>query len=302
LTLEGLEVRSTVREGTSIGDDISRYSAIAVRDGPFRAAHCRFVVGPRNACLSLRDSSGEVQACQFSATDGIALHWVPRRDRTLDLRQNLLVAHGALVVDIGPLDAGPGKATLRIDRTTVRAHAALGVLRECDRRRHSLADATHPDLTIESGASVFDATHILALVDCSPLRRPRGIPPVEAIAPRIKSRVAWRGHDNLYPPAPNWLSFGSRNRKITPFPDGPADLAAWGRFWDGTETGSIVSKLSFRGPITGVNPADHALVPSGDGGDPRRLVPRGVDAEHCGPGAADADSRHLARKSRPLSN
>jgi serine/threonine protein kinase len=302
LTLEGLEVHSTVRGGTSVGDDISRFSAIAVRDGPFRAAHCQFVVGPRNACLSLRDSTGEVQACQFSATGGIALHWVPGPDRTLVLRQNLLLAHAALVVDIGRLGAGAGKVALRIDRTTVRAYAALEILRECDRRRHSIADATRPDLTIESGTSVFDATHILALVDCSPLRRPRGIPPVESIAPGIKSRIAWRGHDNLYPPAPNWLSFGSRNRKITPFPDGPADLAAWEQFWDGTETGSIESKLSFRGPSTGANPADHALVPSGDEADPRRLVPRGVDADRCGPRAANAASRHLDRKSGSLSD
>lgn len=283
LTLEGLEVRFTVPGISSVGDDVSRSSAIAVRDGLFRAAHCRFVVGPRNACLSLRDSSGEVRACQFSANGGLGLHWVPRPNHTLDLRQNILAAHGALVVDIGRLDAGPGKATLRIDRTTVRAHAGLQILGENDRRKNRFSEATRLDISVEAGHCVFATSHILALVDSTPVRRPRGVPPMDAFASRIKSRIAWSEHDNLYSNATSWLSFRSRNRKLSPIQEGPADLAAWERMWDGAAIGSVAMKVSFRGLSTGINPADHALVPTEDVGSARPPVPRGVDVERCGP-------------------
>ena len=248
LTLEGLQIHSTGHGRAVRGDDPGRFSAISIRGGPFLATHCRFVVGPRNACLALRDGSGEVRACQFSAADGVALYWAPGPEHALDLRQNLLEARAAIIVDIDRLDAGRGEATLRLDHTTVRAHSAVQVFGEIGRGTRGFADASRLDVRIEAGGSVFDASHILTLVDTNSARRFRVLPPMESVAPKIKARIAWRGHDNLYPPSPTWLSFASRGRKITAFADGPADLVAWEQLWDGTGTGSATVELPSHGP------------------------------------------------------
>ena len=286
LTLDGLQIHSTGHGRAARGDDPGRFSVISIRGGPFLATHCRFAVGPRNACLALRDGSGEVRACQFSAADGVALYWAPGPEHALDLRQNLLEARAAIIVDIDRLDAGRGEATLRLDHTTVRANAAVQVFGEIGRGTRGFADASRLDVRIEAGGSVFDASHILTLVDTNPSRRYRALPSMESVAPKLKARIAWRGHDNLYPPSPTWLSFASRGRKITAFADGPADLVAWKQLWDGTGTGSATVELPSHGPGSSATPADDALARSVGGGPPRLPEPRGADIERSGPGVA----------------
>src|SRR5262249_31432112 len=115
LTLEGLSLRSDGRQNAVRGEDPATYSAIVVRGGPFRAAHCRFAIGPRSGCLTLARASGEIRACQFSADESMAVAWAPDPGQNLELEHTLLAATAPVAFDFARAGSGPGEARLKIE-------------------------------------------------------------------------------------------------------------------------------------------------------------------------------------------
>jgi hypothetical protein len=230
------------------GPEIERLAAVAVRGGPFRAAGCRFVVAPHHGCVALRGAPAEVLACRFEAADGGGLYWAPAPGQTLELRQSLVLARRAVIVDVDRPGAGPERAALRVVRSTVRADTAFHVLGTIGQRPRDFTDPSRLDVAVEADGCTFDVAQLLALVDAVPARRPASPPTAEAVARLLKARFAWRGRANRYPAAPGWLAFGTRGHRILPLKDGPADLGAWGRLWGGTDADSVAAELAPRDP------------------------------------------------------
>jgi hypothetical protein len=283
LCLEGLELRSTVDWRALGGDESSRVSAVAVRGGTLRATRCRFAVSPRNACLALLGSRAEVSACQFATAESLAVYWAPGPGDTLVLCQDILVAQWAVGVDLDRHGTGAGDALLRIDHCTFRGSEAVETLTRITRSGPDPDEPPRLRLRVEADGSVFGVSHLLTLGDRVTPRRPGAVLPTAPLLRQLRSRVRWHGQDNLYPAAPAWLSVALRGRPVAAIAGGPADLAAWGRLWDGSDERSASVELAFRGPRRAPDAAGHALAPGTGDATPRQAAPRGADVSQVGP-------------------
>jgi hypothetical protein len=281
LTLEGLSLRSDGQQNAVPGEDPAAFSAIVVRGGPFRAAHCRFAVGPLSTCIALVRSSGEIRACQFSADESLALSWAPETGQALELEHTLLAADGPVAIDFARTGTGPGEATLRIDHATIRAFTSIRII-----TAGGFAPAAHPFLRIQATGTIFDAPHVLAIVNTAATVRKQEKRPLRLIALQLRNYMSWRGCENLYPEAPSWLSLASRGRPIANVRSGPSNLDEWCRLWGREEAGSAMVNVGFRGPRNAPDLAEHALVAPQDGDFLSGAHSPGADLKRVGPGAA----------------
>jgi hypothetical protein len=281
LTPEGLSLRSEGQQNAMPGEDPAACSALVVRGGPFRAAHCRFAVGPLSACIALVRSAGEIRACQFSAVDSGGVCWAPEPGQNLELEHALFAAAAPVVIDFARAGSGPGEARLRIDHATLRGFTAIRIL-----TAGAFDPAAHPFLRIETEGTIVDAPHVLAVVNTTGTVRKEVKRPLRVLSQQLRNYLSWRGRENLYPEAPSWLSIGSRGKPIASVRTGPANLDEWGRFWGRDEAGSATVKVAFRGPHDAQDLADHALVAPQAGDAASRTVSPGADLNRVGPGAA----------------
>lgn len=287
LSLEGLRLTSNVsaRGKPRPGEDPHRFCAVVAREGPLRVAHCEFAVAPRSGCLAVVGGSGEVRACLFNAPQGVAFCWVPGPGQSIALRSNLIVARRALRIDIDRLDVGPGEARLRLDGSTIRASVAFAIVSRGDPRGRNFADPSRLDARIESARNLFDASSFLVMTNSSGPGRLLS-QPVSVISRVIRSRVNWEEADNLYPPAPLWLTLAVPGRPSFPLEGQVRTLADWERFWGLNATGSATAQIEFRAGHGSSSAADHTLVSAWVDGEPIPLTTRGADVSAIGPGPA----------------
>ncbi len=235
-------MRFTVPGVSSVGDDVSR-SMLRLPSGTdhFTRAHRRFCRRPSAMPVCRCETFGRSSSLPVLGQRRPWLTLGSSTRSTLVLRQNILAAHGALVVDVSRLDAGPGKATLRIDRTTVQPTRASRFLTRTTGERTRFAENTHRDLSIESGHCVFAIIASsgpgreyprASTSGCSAHRRVRHANQVEDRLERARQPLFQR--DELALRSAPGTESSVRSRRAS------ADLAAWERM--GTSARSVPSR------------------------------------------------------------
>lgn len=278
LTLEGLVLRSSVRPEAPRFASPRSFSVIVVRGGPLRATRCRFEVGTHSACLAVLEGSGEIRDCHFAAADGVGLCWAPASGRSMLVEQALFTAHTAVAVQFDEAGSGPDRATIQLDRATIRAGGAVRIL-------NTTGFTAPPRLFVRVRVerSILDATRILTIVRSPAAGRGPGEFQVGAVMRQLRKHLSWQGRANLYPDAAAWLAYSTRGLSSDQPFAGPDNLSDWGRLWGRDEVDSRQLALEFRGPRDSADPADHALAtPAGTSGEPD-TEPPGADVRRIGP-------------------
>jgi hypothetical protein len=297
LTLEGLEFQHARPAKAGLPDWI----ALIVYTGPVRVANCRFVkIWPGN-CLHARSSPYlEVRNCEFLMLPGAPAGAV----------SGSLVEHGRGVLDncvrIGGYQGfnlwkssnNMGEIAVELTRNTLVCESAFGLTVSGTGK---LFPPEGPDGRIIPGSTAYRVTASANVFDCRSQMMlvadaPEALRP-ETVGAQFRKALTWRDDRNLYHVHGHrtFLVLGSGGPGISPTPP-ITGLAAWQRYWDLADTGSLAGEPGFRGgdlfaqalaDLPSLRPDDFRLRPDSPGaGAGPNGEDLGADVSLVGPGEA----------------